>query len=108
MALTAALLLAVFVLPHPWGLAAVALGALVEVGESVFWVRWSRRRRAQVGVETMVGAEGEVRAGGYVFVSGELWRAQGAEQLAPGTRVRVLAVEGLALVVEPAGPTQTP
>jgi membrane protein implicated in regulation of membrane protease activity len=43
-----------------------------------------------------------------VFVSGELWRAQGAEQLAPGTRVRVLAVEGLALVVEPAGPTQTP
>jgi membrane-bound serine protease (ClpP class) len=101
-ALTVALLLAVFVLPRPWGLAVVAVGALVEVAESVFWVRWSRRGRVQVGVETLVGAEGETRAGGYVFVNGELWRAQGAEELAAGSRVRVLAVEGLTLVVEPA------
>ncbi len=102
MALTVALLLAVFVLPHPWGVAAVALGALVEVAESLFWVRWSRRRRVQVGVETMMGAVGEARAGGYVFVNGELWRAHGAEFVAPGSPVRVLAVEGLTLVVEPA------
>jgi membrane protein implicated in regulation of membrane protease activity len=107
-ALIVALLLAVFVVPHPWGLVAVAVGALVEVGESLFWVRWSRRRRVQVGVETLIGEEGYVRAGGYVFVNGELWRAHGAEHLPPGTRVRILAVEGLALVVEPADRTESP
>jgi len=107
-ALIVGLLLAVFVLPHPWGVAAVAVGALVEVGESLFWVRWSRRRRVQVGVETLIGAEGEVRAGGSVFVNGELWRARGAEHVAPGARVRILAVEGLTLVVEPADRAQNP
>jgi membrane-bound serine protease (ClpP class) len=101
-ALTVAILLAVFVLPHPWGVAAVALGALVEVAESLFWVRWSRRRRAQVGIETLIGTEGEARPGGYVFVNGELWRARGAEHLTAGARVRVLAVDGLTLIVEPA------
>jgi membrane-bound serine protease (ClpP class) len=108
MALVTALLLAVFVLPDPWGVAAVAAGAVVEVAESLFWVRWSRRRRTQVGVETLVGAEGSVRAGGYVYVNGELWRAHGAERLAPGDRVRVLAVDGLTVVVEPAPPPTSP
>ena len=103
MALVAALFLAIFVLPHPWGLAVVAIGAVIETAESLFWVHWSRRRRAQVGAETLIGAEGEVRGGGYVFVKGELWRAHGAEHLEPGARVRVLALDGLTLVVEPAG-----
>jgi membrane-bound serine protease (ClpP class) len=107
-ALIVALLLAVFVVPHPWGVVAVAVGALVEVGESLFWVHWSRRRRAQVGVETLIGEAADVRAGGYVFVNGELWRAHGAEHLPPGTRVRIVAVEGLALVVEPADRPENP
>jgi len=102
MALIGALFLAIFVLPQPWGIAAVAVGALIETGESLFWVRWSRRRRAQVGAETLIGAEGEVRAGGRVFVQGELWQAQGAEHLEPATRVRILALNGLTLIVEPA------
>jgi membrane protein implicated in regulation of membrane protease activity len=101
MALAAAILLAVFVLPGGWGLAAVVLGAAVEVGEALFWVRWSQRRKAQVGVEALVGVEAEVREGGYVFVQGELWRARGAEGLERGSRVRVRAVDGLTLVVEP-------
>jgi membrane protein implicated in regulation of membrane protease activity len=102
MALVAAVLLAIFVLPQAWDIAAVATGAAIEVGESLFWVRWSRRRKAQVGAETLVGAEAEVRDGGYVFVQGELWRATGAEGLERGSRVRVLAVDGLTLLVEPA------
>jgi membrane-bound serine protease (ClpP class) len=108
MALTVAVLLAVFVLPQPWGLAVVAVGALVEIAESVFWVRWSRRWRVRVGVETLIGAEGEMRAGGYVFVNGELWRAHGGEHVPPGARVRILAVDGLTLVVEPADRAQNP
>ncbi len=102
MALTIALVLAIFVLPHPWGIAAVTIGAMIEVVESLFWVRWSRRRKAQVGAETLIGAEAEVRDGGYVFVQGELWRAHGAEHLERGDRVRILAVNGLTLVVEKA------
>jgi membrane-bound serine protease (ClpP class) len=102
MALIAALALAIFVLPHPWGLLAVTIGATIEVAESLLWVHWSRRRRAQVGAETLIGAEAEVRGGGLVFVNGELWKAHGAERLEPGARVRILALNGLTLVVEPA------
>lgn len=101
MALVAAILLAVFVLPRPWGLLAVGLGALVEVGESLFWVRWSRRRRAQVGAETLVDAEGVVRDGGFVLVHGELWRAHSVAPLQPGTPVRIVRIDGLVLDVEP-------
>ncbi len=100
MALIGAILLALFVLPPGWGAAAIVVGAAVEVGEALFWVRWSQRRRVQVGAETLVGAEGVAREGGYVLVQGELWRARSAEPLRPGTRVRVLAVDGLALEVE--------
>jgi membrane-bound serine protease (ClpP class) len=51
---------------------------------------------------------GEVRAPldplGQVFVAGALWRAQaaGGEQIGLGNRVRVRAVDGLTLEVEPA------
>ncbi len=102
MALVVAVLLAIFVLPPAWDIVAVATGAAIEVGESFFWVRWSRRHKTQVGVETLVGARAEVRDGGYVFVQGELWQARGAEGLARGTPVTVLTVDGLTLVVEPA------
>jgi membrane protein implicated in regulation of membrane protease activity len=101
MALIGALFLAIFVLPHPWGLVAVSVGAAIEVAESLLWVRWSARRRAQVGAETLIGAEAEVRSRDLVFVKGELWRAHGAERLEPGARVRILALHGLTLVVEP-------
>src|SRR3954471_13684937 len=100
MALIGALFLAIFVLPQPWGIAAVAVGALIETGESLFWVRWSRRRRAQVGAETLIRGGGGVRPGGRVFVQGEVWPAHGARHLEPGTRVRILALNGLTLVVE--------
>ena len=105
MALLAGILLAVFVLPSPWGVAAVLGGLLVEIGESFFWFRWSRRRRAQVGVETLIGRRAVVVTActplGQVRVRGELWRARCEVGAAQGASVRVIGLEGLTLLVEP-------
>jgi membrane-bound serine protease (ClpP class) len=101
-ALLVAVLLAIFVLPPALDIVAVATGAAIEVGEAAFWFRWSHRHKTQVGVETLIGARAEVRDGGFVFVQGELWQARGTDGLARGTPVRVLTVDGLTLVVEPA------
>jgi membrane protein implicated in regulation of membrane protease activity len=102
-ALVGAILLAVFVLPLPWGIVAVASGLLIEVGESWFWWRLSRRDRPAVGVQSLVGARARVvtpcRPTGQVRVAGEVWRATCSEGADPGDVVRVVAVEGLALVV---------
>jgi membrane protein implicated in regulation of membrane protease activity len=101
-----AILLALLVVPHPWGWVLVAGAAAVDVLESVALLRWSRRRRATVGVETLVGRTGAVVStlapAGQVRVGGELWAARtSAGPLPPGARVGVAAVDGLVLVVEP-------
>ena len=100
MALVVALALAFFVVDGAAEWAVVAAGGAVELGEAWFWWRWSHRRRPAVGVETLVGAVGEATDDGWVRVQGELWRAPGAER---GTRVRVVAVDGLELRVEVIG-----
>ena len=100
-----AVLLAIFVLPRPWGIVAVLAAAVVEVGETFFWIRLSRRRRVQVGPETLIGAEADVvtpcTPDGQVRVGGEIWKARCAAGAETGERVRVTAREGLTLVVEP-------
>ncbi|MDQ2984628.1 MAG: nodulation protein NfeD [Actinomycetota bacterium] len=62
-----------------------------------------RRQPVAVGAGTMAGAIGEVRRDGLVFVRGELWQARrrDGEPLRPGEHVRVDAVNGLVLDVEP-------
>lgn len=106
MLLVAAILLAVYVLPAPWDLPVVAVAAAVELGETFFWIRLSRRRRIQMGPETLIGASAEVvaacRPTGQVRVQGELWRARCPEGADVGERVRVRELDGLTLVVEPA------
>lgn len=97
MALVAAILLAIFVLEDGWRIAAVAAGGAIEIAESWTWWRWSHRRKPTVGVEALVGKIGEATGDGWVKVNGELWRTEGT----PRGRVRVTAVEGLTLVVEP-------
>jgi membrane-bound serine protease (ClpP class) len=59
----------------------------------------TRRQPVSVGPEEIVGMEGIVREGGFVLVRGELWRAHGAEGLAPGAHVRIDALNGLTLDV---------
>jgi membrane protein implicated in regulation of membrane protease activity len=100
MALFIGILLALFVLDGPWEWAAVAGGGAIELGEAWFWWRWSHRRRSAVGAEALVGRTAEAAGDGWVRVHGELWRAGGAAGLEPGELVRVLAVDGLTLVVE--------
>jgi len=104
MILVGAILLAVFVLPQPWRLPVILLAAVVEVAETGFWLWYSRRRRVQMGPETLVGSTGQVvtpcMPQGQVRVQGELWRAHCAEGAAAGEEVRVVAIDGLTLLVE--------
>ena len=98
-----AVLLAVFVLDGPWRYAAVVTGFSLDVAENLVLLWWSRRRRAAVGVEALVGATGVVvtacRPVGQVRVAGELWRAECPEGADPGDRVEVRAVDGLTIRV---------
>jgi membrane-bound serine protease (ClpP class) len=101
-----ALLLAVFVLPSPWGLVAVVVGGLIDIGETGLFVRWSKRRQAAVGAQTLVGkqavAASDLWPEGQVRLDGEIWKARCAGGCDAGTAVVVQAVDGLTLVVTPA------
>ena len=91
----------------------VALGATLPFAViTIVLMRLVLKSRAwapQTGVEELVREVGEVRqpigggvsADGVVFVHGELWRAASSAPIQPGTRVRVLRVDGLTLFVEP-------
>lgn len=69
----------------------------------------SRKWGATIGPGSLVGARGEVRQAiadgrkGMVHVAGELWTARAGVPLAVGQQIRVVAVEGLTLRVEPVG-----
>jgi membrane-bound serine protease (ClpP class) len=101
-----AILLAVFVLPSPWGLVAVAVGAILEIVETGVFVWWSKRMRARVGVDSMVGkqgvAVGDLWPDGQVRVNGEIWKARCDGGCDAGTPIVVRGIEGLMLEVEPA------
>jgi membrane-bound serine protease (ClpP class) len=91
-------LVTALVVSVPIGLIAVFLTTLV--------LR-SRHNRIETGKEGMVGEIGVAQtalaaSGGKVFVHGELWNAVTKGEVAEGTRVRVAAVDGLHLIVEPA------
>jgi membrane protein implicated in regulation of membrane protease activity len=105
--LIAAVLAAFLFVPSPWGIILVIIAALVEVAETVFWIRLSRRRRIQVGAETLVGAEAVVtepcRPLGQVRLRGELWQARCEEGAGAGEHVRVVGRRELVLVVEAFG-----
>lgn len=106
MLLIIGLLLAIFVLPSPWGLVAVAVGATLDIAETGAFMWWSKRRRATVGVDALVGkigvAVGELWPEGQVKVGGEIWKARCAGGCDAGTKVVVRAVNGLTLDVDPA------
>lgn len=71
----------------------------------------SRKWKVQTGKEELIGETGEVRealgasaqSAGFVFVHGELWRAEArsGESIPVGARVRVKKVNGLTLEVDP-------
>jgi len=102
MLLLGGILLAVFVVPWPWGIFTVLGGGLLDIGESLVLLRWSRRRRSVVGAEALVGQRAVVTSPSplQVRVAGELWEARSDRPLVPGDEVVVTAVEGLTLRVE--------
>jgi membrane-bound serine protease (ClpP class) len=98
------LLLAIFVLSSPWGLIAIGIGAALDIAETGGFLWWSRRRRATVGVDSLVGkvgvAIGSIQPDGQVKVNGEIWNAICAGGCETGTKVVVRRVDGLTLEVE--------
>jgi membrane-bound serine protease (ClpP class) len=76
---------------------AIAIAAIIR----------TRRTRPVTGREGLLGDVGEVRRrvepdrGGLVMVHGELWRAYSPGPLEPGQHVRVVAIHGLHIEVEP-------
>ena len=91
-----------FIVPMAVGFAAITLflGRLALA---------SQRRRSVTGVDGMIGVSGRARDGvgpdepGNIDIHGETWRAQSASRIAAGQPVRVTAVNGLTLTVEPSG-----
>jgi membrane-bound serine protease (ClpP class) len=65
----------------------------------------ARRNKAMTGVEAMVGEIGSavtaLEPAGQIFVHGEYWDAVSSSPVAAGARVRVTAIAGLQLKVEP-------
>jgi membrane protein implicated in regulation of membrane protease activity len=96
--------------PHPWNLVVALVLFVLAIPELLLWNRTVKGRRRVVGTQTLVGKIAEVRVAcmprGQVFVDGALWEAECAAGAAAGTRVRVRAVNGLTLEVEPATPSQ--
>jgi membrane protein implicated in regulation of membrane protease activity len=100
MLLLGGILLAVFVVPWPWGIATVLGGGVLDIAESLVLLRWSKRRRSPVGVDALLGQTAVVASPAQVRIAGELWEARSDRVLMPGERVTVHAIEGLTLIVE--------
>jgi membrane-bound serine protease (ClpP class) len=99
-------LLLLLLLPEPWG-AVAGLAALALFGLEVFYFyRRMRGVKVVTGVENLVGAVGTtvepLEPKGHVRVQGELWEAHAHQAVPAGTRVRVVALDGLTLEVETA------
>ena len=86
-----------------------AVGVSVPIGIIAIFlmslVLKARQNRVTTGGEGMIGeigtAQTDLGPDGKVFVHGELWNAVSTGPITAGTRVRVTAVDGLHLAVEP-------
>lgn len=85
--------------------AAIGAGLFVFALLAAWKAGLAHRLPASVGIEHLVGMNGEVRAAleptGWVMVDGALWRATANTPVAAGERIRVIAVEPeMTLLVE--------
>jgi membrane-bound serine protease (ClpP class) len=104
MLLILALILAMIFLPWPLNFAVVLLVGVCEIAVVVLGVRYTRRRRTRVGVETLIGKTAYVvtplTPDGQVRVNGETWRAHSEAGASVGDTVLIKGVEGLTVEVE--------
>jgi len=81
-----------------------AVSALLIVGTGVFALR-VRRRPAVAGAEAMLGAAvvalEDFEREGWVQAFGERWRARSETGMKRGAKAKIVAVDGLTLVVQP-------
>jgi membrane-bound serine protease (ClpP class) len=100
-----AILLALFVLPSPWGLVAVFGAACLEVVEITWGLRLARRR-SSVGAHTLIGREAVVVRAldpeGQVAIDGERWNARSDTPVPVDAKVAIESIDGLTLMVRPA------
>jgi membrane protein implicated in regulation of membrane protease activity len=94
-------LLAWWLLPYPWWVAAVGVLACVEIGELLVWMRW-RGRRSITGPQALVSATGRLAGGNRVRIRGTTYPARVIDG-EPGDEVVVEGVEGMTLVVRRKG-----
>ncbi len=94
-----------------WGLIlpAAAVSALLMISVVGLALK-ARRRPVATGGEEMIGGVGQVLADcdgeGWAHVHGETWRIACPRPLARGASVRVVAMDGLTLRVEPIDPSK--
>jgi membrane-bound serine protease (ClpP class) len=96
---------------HDLPVVAIIAGGVILAAFIVFASRKAiaahRDEPVRTGSEELIGSVGDVREPlnpeGQVFLQGALWRARATDgaQIGLGTRVRVKAVDGLTLEVEP-------
>jgi membrane-bound serine protease (ClpP class) len=85
-----------------WTALAIAGTLVLLLGVALSRIARARRNPVEVGVDTLVGEQAEVRPDGLVAVNGEIWRARRADgsALPRGDLVRIESVEeDLVLVV---------
>jgi len=88
---------------------ATAISAGLAFGSITTLLAWlalrARRNKVMIGPEALVGAVGVAQQAiapqGQILVHGELWLAEAASPVTAGEQVRVRAVQGLTLLVEP-------
>lgn len=106
MILIITLILALIFLSWPWNLVVIAAAVVFEATLAVVGIRYTRRRRAQVGVQTLLGQSAQVITPlaplGQVKVDGVIWQARAEQTVEVGATVRIARVDGLVLEVEPA------
>jgi membrane-bound serine protease (ClpP class) len=102
-------LLLFLLLPDPWNVVGGLVSLACWVVEITYWQRRMRRVKVATGAEKLIGATGEVTTPlapvGQIRVLGELWEARSSSELPSGATVRVVALDGLTLDVEPVGPS---
>jgi membrane-bound ClpP family serine protease len=104
------LLLAIYVVPA-WGPVLVGCAIVWEIGEKVFWFRYSKRIPIAVGRESMIGlpvtAITPCRPEGRVQLLGERWKATCTAGADVGEALVIEAVDQITLIVGKPGPEPT-
>jgi len=111
------LLIPSVLLESVWGPIAILVAAVVATIVTVLYYRWlagvhkplSTTSGGLVGEEAIVVADivpNTLR--GKIRVSSEIWSAKGDAPIPKGTRVRVVAGEGVSVTVEPISPEPSP